>query len=154
MAKVSDRGKQTDKSLNLDNQLCFALHAAARSITKTYMETLRDANLTYPQYLVLIVLLEHEQLKVSEIGSKLRLDSGTLTPLIKRMEADGIVTRRRATTDEREVYVSLTPEGRALRKVAKQARALVVQRLDMSNSEIRELRTELMDIADRVGAEP
>lgn len=151
MAQGSNRGKQIDKSLNLDNQLCFAMYAAARAITKTYMETLRDAKLTYPQYLVLVVLLEHEQLKVSEIGSKLHLDSGTLTPVIKRLETDGIVTRRRSTADEREVYVSLTPKGRSLRKVAAQARALVVQRLDMTNSGIAHLRKELMDITCRLG---
>jgi len=150
MAKAAKGTKQNEDFLHLDNQLCFALHAAARAVCKAYMETLGGAKLTYPQYLVLIVLLENEQLSVSELGKLLHLNSGTLTPLLKRMEANGYVTRKRSTVDEREVYISLTAKGRGLRKVAKQARVLMVERLDMSEREIRALRQELMNITNRL----
>lgn len=150
MAKVAEDRKWSEDPLSLDNQLCFALHAAARAVCKTYMETLRGAELTYPQYLVLIVLLENEQLSISELGKLLHLSSGTLTPLLKHMEADGFVTRKRSTIDEREVYVSLTAKGRGLREVATQARALVVERLDISEREIHMMRQKLMTIANRL----
>lgn len=141
---------KNDKSLLLDNQLCFSMNAAARSIVSVYMETLRDANLTYPQYLVFIVLLESGELTVSKLGNKLHLNSGTLTPLLKRMEADGLVTRKRSRSDEREVLVTLTPKGEGLHEIAAKARALVVERLGMSELEIIALRKELMEIADRL----
>ena len=142
--------KPNDRSLQLDVQLCFALHASARAISKVYMETLRTENLTYPQYLVLLVLFEEDGLNISEIGDRLQLDSGTVTPLIKRMEKLDIVTRERSVEDERTVHVSLTEKGRSLRKVAFEAREVVVDRLDMSESEIIQMRQQLMEIADRL----
>lgn len=135
-----------DDSLLLENQLCFALHHAARSIAKVYKETLQRAGVTYPQYLVLITLLQDEKLSVSDICNRLHLDSGTVTPLLKRMEASGHLTRVRMPHDERVVMVQLTDSGRGLRGVALDARAEVVRRLGMSDRDILRLRSQLVDL--------
>ena len=108
--------KSTDETLRLDNQLCFALYAASLAMNKAYKPHLGALGLTYPQYLVMLVLWEHHQLTVSEIGEKLFLDSGTLTPLLKRLEASEFVVRQRDASDERRVYVSLTTAGKNLKK--------------------------------------
>ena len=104
--------------LRLDHQLCFALYSSSLVMTKLYKPVLGALGLTYPQYLALLVLWEADAISVRELGEKLYLDSGTLTPLLKRMEAAGWLTRERATDDERRVVVSLTPAGRALRRKA------------------------------------
>lgn len=137
--------------LRLDNQLCFALYAATRAITKTYREKLEPIGLTYPQYLVLLVLWEREDVTVSEIGQKLFLDSGTLTPLIKRLEAMQLVNRKRGTEDEREVRITLTPKGDMLKSDVLDARRFVACRLGMSEKEILELRGDLMALIGRLG---
>ena len=108
--------KSTDETLRLDNQLCFALYAASLAMNKAYKSHLGALGLTYPQYLVMLVLWEHSQLTVSEIGEKLFLDSGTLTPLLKRLEASEFVVRQRDASDERRVYVSLTTAGKNLKR--------------------------------------
>ena len=137
--------------LRLDNQLCFALYAATRAITKTYREKLEPIGLTYPQYLVLLVLWEREDVTVSEIGQKLFLDSGTLTPLIKRLEAMKLVNRKRGTEDEREVRITLTPNGEELKADVLDARRHVACRLGMSEPEILALRSDLMALIGRLG---
>jgi MarR family transcriptional regulator, organic hydroperoxide resistance regulator len=139
--------------LRLDNQLCFALYAATRAITKTYREKLEPIGLTYPQYLVLLVLWEREDVTVSEIGQKLFLDSGTLTPLIKRLESMGLVNRKRGTEDEREVRVSLTPKGDELKLEVLDARRHVACRLGMSEKEILDLRGDIMALIGRLGSD-
>ena len=139
--------------LRLDNQLCFALYAATRAIAKTYRQRLGPMGLTYPQYLVLVVLWEQDGITISELGRHLMLDSGTLTPLVKRLENMGHVSRRRSKDDEREVNVWLTPKGFELRDMALDARRFVACRLEMSEQEIGELRGELMDLIGRLGAE-
>jgi MarR family transcriptional regulator, organic hydroperoxide resistance regulator len=101
--------------LRLDAQLCFLLYAASRSVTQAYVPLLAPLGLTYPQYLVMLVLWEEEDLTLGRIGERLRLDSGTLTPLIKRMEAAGLVARERSREDERVLHVRLTDDGRRLR---------------------------------------
>ena len=100
----------------LDNQLCFAVYAAAHAFGRAYRALLNEHDLTYPQYLVLLVLWEEEGLTVKEIGNRLFLDSGTLTPLLKRLEASGRVRRARDRSDERQVSIFLTEGGRALRE--------------------------------------
>lgn len=100
--------------LKLDNQLCFALYTASRKMTQLYKPLLTPLNLTYPQYLVMLVLLEDEELTVKALGERLYLDSGTLTPLLKRMEKSGYVVRKRSSEDERKVFVYLTDEGKGL----------------------------------------
>lgn len=104
--------------LLLDRQVCFPLYAATNLITRLYGPVLGAIGLTYPQYLVMLVLWEHEPQTVGALGARLYLDSGTLTPLLKRMEAAGLVTRRRDPDDERRVLIALTPQGRALRDQA------------------------------------
>ena len=105
----------TDAMLLLDNQLCFALYSTSLAMTRLYKPLLDALGITYPQYLVLLVLWEHDGLTVSELGNRLFLDSGTLTPLLKRMESSGLVTRLRALEDERRVHISLTEAGRLLK---------------------------------------
>ena len=105
--------------LALDRQLCFSLYSAQLAMTKVYRKLLSGLGLTYPQYLVMLVLWERDELTVSEIGGRLFLDSPTLTPLLKRLEANGLVTRQRSASDERQVIVALSPAGRRLQARAK-----------------------------------
>jgi DNA-binding MarR family transcriptional regulator len=98
----------------LDHQLCFALYSTGLAMNKVYRKLLRKLDLTYPQYLVMLVLWERDGVSVSDIGARLFLDSATLTPLLKRLEAAGLVTRARSNADERQVVVGLTDAGRAL----------------------------------------
>ena len=105
-------------ALLLDNQLCFALHSASLAMTKVYKPHLDALGLTYPQYLALLVLWERDGVSVSEIGERLYLDSGTLTPLLKRLESQGLVDRTRDPQDERRVVIRLTAQGRALKEQA------------------------------------
>jgi len=108
-----------DQALLLDHQLCFAMYSASLAMTKAYKKLLAPLEITYPQYLVMMVLWEQDQVTVSELGGRLFLDSGTLTPLLKRMEAMGLLQRTRDAGDERRVLVSLTLAGRALREKAR-----------------------------------
>lgn len=116
-AKASLAGT-TKSNLQLDQQLCFALYSASLAMNKVYRTLLAKLRLTYPQYLVMLVLWERDALTVSEIGERLFLDSATLTPLLKRLESAGLLDRVRSTDDERQVIISLTTEGRALKKQA------------------------------------
>jgi len=102
-------------AVRLEQQLCFALYSASRAMTTCYRPLLEDLGLTYPQYLVMLALLEREPVTVKDLGATLRLDSGTLSPLLKRMAAAGLLTRSRSAADERSVVVSLTEAGEALR---------------------------------------
>ena len=108
----------TGDQLLLDNQMCFALYSASLTMTKVYKPLLQQFGLTYPQYLVMLVLWEQDARSVSELGGRLFLDSGTLTPLLKRLEALSFVTRTRDAADERRVIVALTPAGKRLQKQA------------------------------------
>src|SRR5580658_8232795 len=103
-----------DLSLLLDNQLCFAIYSTAHAFNRVYKPLLDRLGLTYPQYLVMLVLWERDGLPVRDIGERLFLDSGTLTPLLKRLEAAELVKRNRSTEDERQVLIALTPRGQAL----------------------------------------
>lgn len=104
--------------LKLDHQLCFALYSASLAMTKLYKPLLEPLNLTYPQYLVMLVLWEGDGITVSQLGERLALDSGTLTPLLKRLEAQGLLRRLRDAADERRVLLQLTPRGGALKTKA------------------------------------
>ena len=134
------------EAMRLDAQLCFAVHAASRAFDSIYRVTLREAGLTYPQYLVLLVLWEHEELSVKELGHKLRLDSGTLSPLLKRMEAAGWVERRRDRADERSVTVRPTEAGLGLRERICAVPLHTVTSTGMSLAEMGELRERLKDL--------
>ncbi|MGV9856115.1 MarR family winged helix-turn-helix transcriptional regulator [Streptomyces sp. NPDC003442] len=107
--------RPSDELLRLDRQLCFTLHAASRAFDSLYRRVLRDTGLTYPQYLAMLVLWEYGEMPVKRLGEYLRLDSGTLSPLLKRMQSAGLVQRERSAHDERSVTVRLTAEGAALK---------------------------------------
>ncbi|MEV5979132.1 MarR family transcriptional regulator [Streptomyces sp. NPDC052114] len=146
--------------LRLDHQICFSLHAATRAFNGVYRTALKGLGLTYPQYLVMLVLWEHGELPVKKIGERLRLDSGTLSPLLKRLEAAGYVERRRSAEDERSVAVTLTAEGLALRGRARAVPRAIAESTGLSLEDVRDLRTRLnaltaaLDAAEaRPGAE-
>ncbi len=127
----------------LDKQVCFALYAASRAVTARYRPILDRFGLTYPQYVALLVLWERDEVTVKDLGTALMLDSGTLSPLLKRLEATGLVTRRRSVDDERSVIVSLTPSGAALQKQAASVPAELVRATGMSPAELKSLRETL-----------
>ncbi|MFI9150013.1 MarR family winged helix-turn-helix transcriptional regulator [Streptomyces sp. NPDC053367] len=129
--------------LRLDRQICFSLHAASRAFNGVYRVILKDLGLTYPQYLVMLVLWERGEQPVKKLGEHLRLDSGTLSPLLKRLEAAGLVRRERSARDERSVEVRLTDEGDALRERALAVPRRIVEATGFDLAEIRELRERL-----------
>ena len=128
--------KPADQSLRLENQFCFALYSTSLAMTKIYKPILDAIHLTYPQYLVMLVLWEEDGLTVSEIGERLFLDSGTLTPLLKRLEATGLLARLRDTEDERRVRIKLTAAGNSLRVKATEIPSCII---DMSGYSLSEL---------------
>ena len=135
--------KPTPDHLLLDQQLCFALYAASRSVTGLYRPLLEPLGLTYPQYLVMLVLWEQDRQTVSDIGERLSLDSATLTPLLKRLEGAGLVSRRRDPADERQVVIGLTDAGHALRDRAADIPTQVGCAVACSLEEVRALRQQL-----------
>jgi DNA-binding MarR family transcriptional regulator len=118
MSKTATQTAASVDPLALDNQFCFALYSASLAMTKAYKPFLDKIGLTYPQYLVMLVLWQQDDILVKTIGEKLFLDSGTLTPLLKRLESSNLIARTRDETDERQVRITLTREGRALKKKA------------------------------------
>ncbi|MEV6943352.1 MarR family transcriptional regulator [Streptomyces sp. NPDC051172] len=132
--------------LRLDQQICFSLNAASRAFGGIYRVILKDLGLTYPQYLVMLLLWEHGELPVKKLGEHLRLDSGTLSPLLKRLETAGLVRRERSARDERSVDVRLTEEGAALRDQAVQVPRRIVAATGFDVAEIRELRSRLDEL--------
>ena len=135
----------------LDHQLCFALYSSSLVMTKLYKPVLSALGLTYPQYLVLLVLWESDAISVSELGTRLFLDSGTLTPLLKRLEAAGWLTRLRAVDDERRVIVSLTAAGRALRRKAQHVPNEVACAAGCELDELADLTQRLQTLRANVG---
>jgi DNA-binding MarR family transcriptional regulator len=129
--------------LKLESQICFPFYAVSRLITKTYQPLLQALDLTYPQYLVFLLLWEHNRLTVKELCDKLLLDSGTLTPLLKRMEQKQWLSRRRDVRDERSVIITLLPAGRALEARAERIPLQMLDKINMSEAEIVALRTHL-----------
>ncbi|NVO85985.1 MarR family transcriptional regulator [Hymenobacter sp. P5252] len=136
--------------LLLENQLCFPLYAASRMLTKAYQPLLQELGLTYPQYLVLMLLWEHKELTVKEIGEHLLLDSGTLTPLLKRMEQRQWLSRRRAAHDERSVIIELLPAGKSLHEPACRVPEQMLTRLGMPTEEFLALRSQLNKLLARL----
>ena len=128
-----------DKPLHLENQLCFALYSASLAMTKLYKPLLEAMGLTYPQYLVMLVLWQEDGLIVSDIGQRLFLDSGTLTPLLKRLETAGFVRRTRDVKDERRVAITLTQRGRALSEEAAKLPSCVLDRTHCSVEDLMSL---------------
>lgn len=141
-----------DQALLLDNQLCFALYSASLAMTKLYKPLLDEMGLTYPQYLAMLVLWERDGLMVSELGERLGLDSGTLTPLLKRLEAAGLVARIRAVEDERRVHVTLTAAGRKLKAKAGKIPGCVLSATQCSIPELVVLTQQVRGLRDRLAA--
>jgi DNA-binding MarR family transcriptional regulator len=145
-ASLSSAGAQ----LLLDNQFCFALYSTLTAMNKVYRPVLNELGLTYPQYLALLVLWEQDQASVSQIGERLLLDSATLTPLLKRLEALGLIERKRAQHDERVVIISLTAQGRALRERAKSVPLRALEASGCSVPELKQLRERLVALRGRL----
>ncbi|MFL9925806.1 MarR family transcriptional regulator [Herbaspirillum lusitanum] len=144
---------KTDKrkaAPQLDAQLCFALYSTSLSMSKLYRKLLRKLGITYSQYLVLMVLWEQNEVTVSDIGERLVLDSATLTPLLKRMEAQGLVKRERAISDERQVVVSLTEEAEAMREAAAELPREVLRATESTANELAAMKEELMSLRARL----
>nr|WP_324605047.1 MarR family transcriptional regulator [Streptomyces sp. NRRL S-1022] len=138
--------------LRLDRQICFSLHAASRAFNGVYRVVLKELGLTYPQYLVMLVLWEQGELPVKKLGEQLRLDSGTLSPLVKRLEAAGLVRRERSAEDERSVLVQLTGEGTALRGRALEVPRRIMSATGFDLAEIVDLRARLDQLTTALDA--
>ena len=149
---TDDATSSCNSLLKLDNQLCFSVYALSRLITKAYQPLLDALDVTYPQYLVLLLLWEHQSRTVKELGEHLLLDSGTLTPLLKRMEQRGLLGRRRAEHDERSVIVSLLPAGQELQKLAENIPHKLGECFGLSVEQIGDLREQLQPLIKRLAS--
>ena len=141
---------ENTESLQLKNQICFPLYALSKEITKLYRPLLEQLDMTYPQYLVMMVLWENDGLTVSEVGDKLLLDSGTLTPLLKRLENKSYISRKRKKEDERVVELFLTKEGLNLQQKACTVPTEMLQKIDVKTEDLVQLKTLLDDILAKI----
>jgi MarR family transcriptional regulator, organic hydroperoxide resistance regulator len=146
------RKHATDLPLLLGNQLCFAIYSTAHAFNRVYKPLLKKLGLTYPQYLVMLVLWERDDLSVKDIGERLFLDSGTLTPLLKRLEAAELVKRARSTDDERQVLIALTSRGQALREKARAVPQAILAASACSVTELSAMKNELVALRDQLNA--
>lgn len=146
--------KQTaaDQALRLDNQICFAVYSTAHAFNRVYKPLLDRLGLTYPQYLVMLALWERDDVAVKDLGERLFLDSGTLTPLLKRLETAELIKRTRGTADERVVLIALTPQGRALREKAKAVPQSILAASACSVGELMAMKDEIVALRDRLNA--
>jgi DNA-binding MarR family transcriptional regulator len=141
-----------DVPLLLGNQLCFAVYSTAHAFNRFYKPLLDRLGLTYPQYLVMLVLWEQDGLPVKEIGERLFLDSGTLTPLLKRLEKAQLIKRTRSSEDERQVLIALTPQGQALHDKARAVPQSVLAATACSVAELSAIKNEIVALRDRLNA--
>lgn len=139
--------------LLLDQQLCFSLYLASLAMTQLYKPLLESMGLTFPQYLIMLVLWEHDGLTLKELSNRLRQDSGALTPVVKRLEAAGLVTRRRSAEDERNLSIELTPAGRSLRDQANGVNSRVRQVCALGDAGLDDLRETLVMLRNRLDEE-
>lgn len=146
MEKKKNTKNEQDKWLQLDNQLCFRLYSASKAITQAYTPLLDTLNLTYPQYLSMLVLWETDNVSVKELGERLNLDSGTLSPLLKKLEAKNFVVRKRLETDERVVVVSLTTKGKELKKKAVEVPTQMLCKMDLKVKDAVDLQKKLDEL--------
>ncbi|ADO75071.1 MarR family winged helix-turn-helix transcriptional regulator [Stigmatella aurantiaca] len=144
--------KKRPDPLHLSEQLCFSLYSAVHALNRTYRPLLQDMGITYPQYLVMLVLWEEEGLMVKELGARLHLDSGTLTPLLKRLEAAGLVVRTRDAQDERQVRIGLTAQGRALRAQAECVPQALLEASGITLGELQALKGQILRLRDALNA--
>ncbi|MFI5795234.1 MarR family winged helix-turn-helix transcriptional regulator [Streptomyces sp. NPDC051677] len=146
---MTNEAPTADGTLLLDEQLCFALYAAQRAVTAAYRPLLDELGLTYPQYLVLLVLWERGETTVKELAAALRLDYGTMSPLLKRLEAAGLVRRERSARDERTVLVACTGRGEELKGRAERVPGTLLASTGLMATEVARLRGELWELAER-----
>src|SRR5882762_2079768 len=144
------RKQAADFALRLDNQICFAIYSTAHAFNRVYKPLLDRLGLTYPQYLVMLVLWERDDVPLKDIGEKLFLDSGTLTPLLKRLEAQGLIKRTRSTEDERQVLIALTAKGQALREEARAVPQSILSSSACSVGELFAMKNELVALRDQL----
>ena len=150
----SENDDRINPALLLDNQLCFALYSTSLAMTKLYKPLLETLGLTYPQYLVMLVLWERDGLMVSELGERLFLDSGTLTPLLKRLEASGLIARIRDVQDERRVHITLTQAGRAMKTEAAQIPACILKASQCTLPDIVALTQQVQTLRKNLNPPP
>jgi len=141
-----------DQPLRLDNQICFAIYSASHAFNRVYKPLLDELGLTYPQYLVMLVLWERDGVPLKDIGEQLFLDSGTLTPLLKRLEAAQLIKRSRSTEDERQVLIALTPRGQALKEKARAVPQSILAASACSVAELSAMKNEIIALRDRLNA--
>jgi MarR family transcriptional regulator, organic hydroperoxide resistance regulator len=141
-----------DQPLRLDNQICFAVYSAAHAFNRVYKPLLDRLGLTYPQYLVMLVLWEKDGVPLKDIGERLFLDSGTLTPLLKRLEAAQLIKRTRSKEDERQVLIALTQQGSALKEKARNVPQSVLTASACSVAELSAMKNEIVALRDRLNA--
>lgn len=144
--------KELEKELKLDRQICFALYGAAHAFTRAYKPLLEPLGLTYPQYLAMMALWEEDGLQVKVLGERLGLDSGTLSPLLKRLEQAGYVTRQRDKIDERQVFITLTESGRTMKGKAVGVMRAIGQATGCTISELESLRDNLKMLKNQLDA--
>jgi MarR family transcriptional regulator, organic hydroperoxide resistance regulator len=153
MARLNMAKKQAaDGPLLLGNQICFAIYSTAHAFNRVYKPLLDRLGLTYPQYLVMLVLWERDGVPVKEIGERLFLDSGTLTPLLKRLEQAGHIKRTRSTEDERQVLIGLTSQGQALKDKARAVPPSILAASECSVTELLAMKNEIVALRDRLNA--
>jgi DNA-binding MarR family transcriptional regulator len=141
---------EKSENLKLENQICFPLYAIAKEITGLYRPFLDELDITYPQYLVMMVLWEQDGLPVTHIGDKLLLDSGTLTPLLKRLEGKGFISRNRKKEDERVVQVFLTEKGKMLKENACAVPDKILKKIDAQEEDLLELKNSINKILSKI----
>jgi MarR family transcriptional regulator, organic hydroperoxide resistance regulator len=146
------RKHAADAPLRLDNQICFAIYSTAHAFNRVYKPLLDRLGLTYPQYLVMLVLWEKDGVPVKDIGERLFLDSGTLTPLLKRLEAAQLIKRTRSTEDERQVLIALTPQGQSLKEKARAVPPSILAASACSIAELSAMKNEIVALRDRLNA--
>ena len=142
--------KDAAEALMLGNQLCFAVYSTAHAFNRVYKPLLDRLGVTYPQYLVMLALWERDGVPVKDIGERLFLDSGTLTPLLKRLEAAQLIKRTRSTEDERQVLIALTPQGHALKEKARTVPSSLLQASACSVAELSAMKNEIVALRDRL----
>jgi len=150
--KLAAEKPAADWPLRLDNQICFAVYSTAHAFNRVYKPLLDRLGLTYPQYLVMLVLWERDGVPVKDIGERLYLDSGTLTPLLKRLETAQLVKRTRSTEDERQVLVALTAQGQALKEKARAVPQSILAASACSVGELSAMKDEIVALRDRLNA--
>lgn len=139
-----------DENLKLENQLCFKVYSASRSIIRIYGPLLKEIDLTYPQYLTMLVLFEHNRLSFKDISSKLKMKTGTLTPILNKLESNGYLERIKDENDERKIYISITEKGRYLENRAKDIPKRIAENLNLEEEKYKKYIKEFNDLVNKL----